>query len=220
MTCPNCGGEFSSQEIKCPFCGSGNPEGIAFQNEVREKIERNKLLKPFLIKQKTPELAQRMLTRILLIMVGVNVLLLAFSLGIYLWSTYAKERQAAPGSFAESYMTLHTPDSYYYMSFLEDMYKFMDDLDNGQIPDEEHMVQLLKSGYEAIARSAELTPEEREEIEGMVRAFFRGYLEMREEELAFLQPGEEGGNSYGTPEEQELRKTAKNVIDRLEEAER
>ena len=75
MKCQYCGGEVSSQSIKCPYCNQDNPEGIAFQKEVYKRIERNKLLKPFLLKQKTPELVQKMLTRVIIIAIVVNILL-------------------------------------------------------------------------------------------------------------------------------------------------
>ena len=217
MTCPFCGGEFSSQEIACPYCGNGNPEGIAFQNEVREKIERNKLLRPLLMKQKAPELVQRMLTRILIIMVGINILLLAFSFGIYLWGACPKEKTIPPEGFAMEYKSALVSENYYYTSFIENIYEWIDKWDKGELPEEDQVLELLKSGYMAIARTTEEPDDVREEIRITVKAFFLGYLAMTEEEMEFLQPGEDGSYDYAAPGDEDLRETVKRITERFGE---
>lgn len=179
MKCPYCGGEFSSQSIKCPFCGRENAEGIAFQNEIQKRIERNRLLRPFLIKQKTPELVQRMLTRIFFVIAGVNILLIAFSLGFYMWSQRESDRIPEAGSQAKAYETefLDGAD----VSFITE---FLEDIENKRELDRNNFFLLVGDGYAAMRESR--TMENREETVLLLRAFFQGYLKLSEEEAAFL----------------------------------
>ena len=83
MKCVNCGGELDSQAIKCPYCGSRNQAGLAFYKDVYEKVNRNKLLAPLLLRQKTPELVQRMLTRIIIAMGMLGAVLMGISIGLF-----------------------------------------------------------------------------------------------------------------------------------------
>lgn len=90
-------------------------------------------------------------------------------------------------------------------------------LEKGDVPDERHMLELLKKGYAAIARTTEEPEGVREEIQLTVKAFFQGYLGMTEEEMEFLQPKEDGSYDYSTPDDEELKPTVLRIITRLEE---
>ena len=52
MNCPYCGSLLTYQDVVCPYCGRTNKGGVAFQKEVYDRIERNRLLRPFLINKK------------------------------------------------------------------------------------------------------------------------------------------------------------------------
>lgn len=191
MKCPYCGGEVPAQSVACPFCGQENPEGIAFQKEVQEKIERNKLLKPFLIKQKTPELIQKMMTRIIVILVVVNVVLLGFSFLLTVWSVREEVRVPAEGSFAELYLEdFRDFDDYYFNNYYRELKKQIEMLDNGEMPEEAEIQNLVKDAHRALEEN------EGEEIQAAIYryevAFFRGVLGLTEEESIFLEPDENG----------------------------
>ena len=193
MKCPNCGGEVPSQSIECPYCGSINPEGVAFSQEIQKKIERNKLLKPFLIKQKKPELVQRMLTRILLILVGVNVLLFVFAMGISVWSYHEVVRVPVSGSKAEQYETVFGMcQEFYCNEFLRDMNEFIDAMEAGQIPEQREIGYILDSAYRALLYTQDEDERLRQELIDTMQAFFLGYLGLSEEEISCLAPDENG----------------------------
>ena len=193
MKCPYCGGEVSSQSPNCPYCGAVNPEGVAFQEEIQKRIERNKLLKPFLIKQKTPELMQRMLSRILLILVEVNVLLFVFSVGIYIWGEREQERTAAQGSQAQRYETIFPEvQNYYYDKFVDDMNEMIDLMEEGQVPDREDILTFLDHCYDMFYYMQSEPEELKEEAYFTMKAFFMGYVGLTKEEAACFEPKEDG----------------------------
>lgn len=215
MKCPYCGGEVSSQESKCPFCGRENPEGAAFQTEINKKIERNRLLKPFLIKQKTPELVQKMLTRILFIIIGINVALFAFSIGLYVWADVAGVlgRSPVPGSHAEQYRTAFLQvDNYSFLSCTEEMQKFIDDLKSGQMPDKRQISWLVDYAYDTAAIMEGKPEKIRQRAMDVLYAFFNGYLGLSEEETAFLEPDENG--EYDWEPDEVLAERAVTAIER------
>lgn len=195
MKCPSCGGEFSSQSVACPYCGRENPEGIAFQEEVRRKIERNKLLKPFLMKQKTPELVQRMLTRILLIIVGVNVALFAFIFVLYLLAEIEVKSEILPGKYAELYQTnFEELDDYYFENYHRRMREFMKVLDNGEIPEHDDIDYLVEHARRVLEEAQDKTIFE--DVYLHETSFFRGFLGLTDEESLFLEPDEDGEYGY------------------------
>lgn len=53
MKCPNCGGEVSVNQVKCPYCGTPNPEGMLFQENVRQKTRFNEYLREKVKEQMT-----------------------------------------------------------------------------------------------------------------------------------------------------------------------
>jgi len=197
MKCPYCGGEVPSQSISCPFCGRENPEGIAFQEEVRKRIERNKLLKPFLIKQKTPELVQKMLTRIWVILTVLNTVLFFSGFFVFLWAERDNNRAPAQGSHAESVLTqFDSTGNWEYDNFRDQMYDIMEAVENGEEIDEYDVKWLVEYAYDAVADNANGEFENAEECLMTVEAFFRGYLGFSEEDMVFLMPNEEGEYKY------------------------
>lgn len=216
MKCPQCGGEVSYQDRYCPYCGKANLEWFDFQKEIQKKIDRNKLLKPFLIKQKTPELVQKMLTRILFIFIGINVLLLAFSFALFLWEDREIVRSAAQGSQAQRYEQIFRENQeYYYDDFVQEINEFVDRVENGEIPEPEDIVYLLNRTYNALKYTQD---EEviRQETRLIVRAFYMGYLGLTEEDMAYLLPNEEGKYD-GYPDEEKAMPMALAIEKRLQE---
>lgn len=218
MKCPNCGGDVPSQSLACPYCGTANEEGIAFQEEIQKKIERNKLLKPFLIKQKTPELVQKMLTRILLILFGVNASLVVIALVFYMWGERkGKERFPAEGSMAEAYYdTFIEMDNYYFSGFLREANDTIEMIENGEMPESEDIEYLIRYAYYALEAGQEEEEAVREEIRLTVDAFFMGYLKLADEEMQALAPKEDGSYDYSV--DKELSEQMKQAIEeRLQE---
>lgn len=193
MKCPYCGGEVSSQSPKCPYCGAVNPEGVAFQEEIQKRIERNKLLKPFLIKQKTPELVQRMLSRIILILVAANVLLIAFSLGVFIWGERDVERTVVQGSQAQRYETLFWENqNYFYDKLLREMNELVDLMEEGQVPEREDILRFLDNSCDMLYYVQREPEELRREASLTLKAFLSGYVGLSEEETAFFELEEDG----------------------------
>ena len=217
MKCPYCGGEVSSQSVACPFCGRENAEGIAFQQEVSQKIERNKLLKPFLKKQKTPELVQRMLNRILLILIMVNVILIAFSCGLITWSAREVVRNPISGSYAETYLQEYHADmdDYYFKNFYRSMSDFMEAYDSGEAPDRDKLINLVNDGRRALKENCE--DPSYEGVYTFEVAFFRGFLGLSEAECEFLEPGEDGEYDYLTSDDEKIVRAVDAIEKKYEE---
>lgn len=195
MKCPSCGGEFSSQSIACPYCGRENSEGIVFQKRIYQKIEKNKLLKRFLIKQKTPELVQRMLTRLLLIITGVNLTLFAFIVILVLLTEIEVKSDIQPGKYAKVYQTnFEELDDYYFERYHWRMREFMEVVDNGEIPEHVDIDYLVEYAHRALKESQDESIFE--DVYLHETSFFRGFLKLTEEESLFLEPEEDGEYEY------------------------
>ena len=74
MKCPNCGGEVSVNDIRCPYCGAPNPEGAAFQGEVRRRRKLNEYLRRKMRAQLRLPLAQRIMNLAILILALLLIL--------------------------------------------------------------------------------------------------------------------------------------------------
>jgi len=195
MKCPYCGGEVSSQSVACPFCGRENPEGIAFQEEVQKKIERNKLLKPFLIRQKKPELVQRLLSRMIGILLIINIVMLTLTFIAFLLIEREPNRKPEKGSYAELYFSdFQGVNDYYFDRYYKNVIEFMEHLDKGEMADDYEVESLIDSARRALEESQE--QEYQEEIYLHTKAFFEGVLGLTEEESAILEPDEEGEYGY------------------------
>lgn len=217
MKCPYCGGEVSSQGLKCTFCGRENEEGIKFWKELQEKSERNRLLRPLLLKQKTPELAQKMLTRMIIIFTIANVLLLVISFGIFMVSEHKAVREVEKGSIAESFYEEYAGNSeYFVMSFFIGKNDYIDKLESGNMPTESEVSLLVGDAYSVMRELDEYDEETAELLTENIRAFFMGYIGLAEEEMVFLEPGESGVYSYSM--DYELKeKTVAIILERQKE---
>ena len=218
MKCTYCGGEVSSQCIRCPFCGRENPEGIAFQKEIQKKIERNKLLKPFLMKQKTPELVQKMLSRIWIILIAFNVVLFVSSFFVFIWGDNPGHRSPEPGSFAEDYVTrFDTSGNFEYESFCGFMLEIMNAQVTGEEISEYKVEYLVEYAYDVVSEDAGSEDEKAMERIQTIYAFFEGYLGFAEKDMEFLLPAEDGEYDY-KPDEMRKDAAIKLVWEKLEVA--
>lgn len=197
MKCPYCGGEVSSQSLKCTFCGRENEEGIRFWQELQEKSERNRLLRPFLLKQKKPELAQKMLTRVILIFTIANILMLAISFCIYYVAEQEEVRTPEPGSIAESFYQEYLGNTdYFSMSFFREQNEYIDMLEAGEMPGENAVSLLVSDAYRVVRELDDEDEETAEKIRENMRAFFSGYIGLTEDEMVFLEPDWNGEYAY------------------------
>lgn len=217
MKCPYCGGEVSSRDLKCTFCGRENEEGIQFWQELQEKSERNRLLKPLLLRQKKPELAQKMLTRVIIILTIANVLMFVISFGIFLVADREEVREPAEGSLAENFYEEY-PGSYDYflVDFFIDQNEYIDMLEAGELPNENIVRILVGDAYHVMRDLDEQDEETAERIRENMRAFFMGYIGLSEEEMAFLEPNEYGTYTYSMDYELED-KTIALILERQKE---
>lgn len=217
MKCPYCGGEVSSQSLKCTFCGRKNEEGIQFWQELQEKSERNRLLKPLLLRQKKPELAQKMLTRVIIILTIANVLMFAISFGIFLIGEREEVREPIAGSPAELFYEEYTGSSdYFVMSFFIEQNEYIDLIEAGKTPSESEVSMLVSDAYKVVKDLEEYDEETAELIRENMRAFFMGYIGLTEEEMVFLEPGEDGTYTYSMDYELED-KTIALILERQKE---
>ncbi len=218
MKCPNCGGYIPLESLTCAYCGTVNQEGIAFREEIQRKIERNKLLKPFLIKQKTPELVQKMLTRILLILLGVNVLIFVVAFGFFMWGERdGGYRVPQKGSKAQEYYdTFIETEQYYFSSFLREAGDMIEIIEKGEMPEDTDVEYVIRYGYEALEASQEESEAVTEEIRLTLDAFFMGYLGLSEAEMQAFEPEEDGSYDYIINAEL-LKQTKTVVMDKLQE---
>lgn len=197
MKCPYCGGDVSSQSLKCTFCGRENEEGMQFWQELQEKSERNRLLKPLLLRQKKPELAQKMLTRVIVILTIANVLMFAISFGIFLIATKEEVREPEAGSFAENFYEEYIGNTdYFFMSLFIEQNEYIDMIEAGEAPDEGKVRILVGDAYDVMRDLGEQDEKTAEMVAENMRAFFMGYIGLTEEEMAFLEPNEDGTYSY------------------------
>lgn len=220
MKCPYCGGEMYAQSVKCPYCGRENAEGIAFQQEISRRIERNKLLKPFLIKQKTPELVQRMLTRIIIVAVIGNLLLFVLCIGALMWKDREISAKVDPGIHAGAYLDAFYDKGtgYWYVDFFEQANSIIDMMENNEKPDESEVESLLWDAWRLCGEmAAKYEPEEREEIECYLKAFFTEYLGVPKEDLSLLFAHDLDGDDFGTLPAEELDAAVRAVMDRIAE---
>ncbi len=218
MKCPYCGGEMYAQSVKCPYCGRENAEGAAFQAEINRRLERNKLLKPFLIKQKTPELVQRMLTRIIIAAVIGNLLLFVLCIGTLMWNDRKVSVKAYPGIHAGAYLDefYDIGTGYWYASFFEQANSIIDNLENDKKPSESEVESLLRNAWRLCGEMADkYEPEEREEIECYVKVFFTEYLGVPIEDLPLLFAHD--AYDFGVLNQEELDAAVRAVMDKISE---
>ncbi|MDE5892363.1 MAG: zinc ribbon domain-containing protein [Acetatifactor sp.] len=194
MKCENCGGEVDSQAISCPYCGGRNEAGINFYKEVYQKVNRNKLLAPLLLRQKTPELIQRMLTRIIVAMGIMGVVFIGISVVMILMTDdpIFSDAQPEPGSYAAEYTGIW--DDYDYRNWAEYSSELLEVWNGGSPKRSLSIGQMLGSGFD-LYYGRNKDPQLQEQARLEVDALLEGVLQLSREELApFHRAGEQGGS--------------------------
>lgn len=182
MKCTNCGGEVDSQAIRCPYCGGRNEAGIVFYKEVYQKVNRNKLLAPLLLRQKTPELIQRMLTRIIVAMGILSVVLMGISIMLYVMidDPIYSDAQPEPDSYATEYAV--TMNNYYYRDWAANVSAFLESW-NGDGQLKSYVVSdMLKSGFR-VYYDNNMDEHLQQQARLEVDALLEGMLRLSQEEL-------------------------------------
>lgn len=198
MKCANCGGEIDSQALVCRYCGSRNESGIAFYKEVYQRIQRNRLLAPLLLRQKTPELVQRMLTRIIVGLLLLGVALVGVGLGMILVTDDPVYRDDQPraGSYADEYAREQGDhNNKDYQSWIQYSNQVLDALAEGRVPSRISMEGMLEYGfrtYYSDAMDAQLQEQARLQVDAMLR----GVLELDQEEAALFHTADERYTYY------------------------
>lgn len=204
MKCVNCNGEIDSQAIKCPYCGSRNEAGIQFNKEVYEKVHRNKLLGPILLRQQTPELMQKVLTWIILALLAVSAVF--FGIGTFLGaSSYDSTTESAAvqeGSFAEIYQQsqggYELSDYRNWVVFAD---TFIDTWETGGTIREYQAVELILAAYD-LMHNDEMPESYKQAGLEEVNAVFVDIMQFSEEEMALFQERDpEYQYIYALPEE-------------------
>ena len=194
MNCPYCGSLLTYQDVVCPYCGRANKEGVAFQKEVYDRIERNRLLRPFLINKKKPEVLKLVMLRMVFILVFVNMMFLTFALGVTWWAEEGDKNspkgRMISGVYAEEFPYM---EDYSFKNFMEQATSCMRYMEKEEYEkmDEGTIDLMVDFGYRALAEN---TGEEREEMYEIQKAYYVGYWGLSEEELAFLEP--DNGSEY------------------------
>lgn len=194
MKCENCGGEVDSQAIRCPYCGGRNEAGINFYKEVYQKVNRNKLLAPLLLRQKTPELIQHMLTRIIVAMGIMGVVFIGISVVMILMTDdpIFSDAQPDPDSYAAEYTGIW--DDYDYRNWAEYSSELLEAWNGGSPKRSLSIGQMLGSGFD-LYYGRNKDPQLQEQARLEVDALLEGVLQLSREELAlFHRAGEQGGS--------------------------
>lgn len=193
MKCANCGGEVDSQAVRCPYCGGRNEAGISFYKEVYQKVNRNKLLAPVLLRQKTPELIQQMLNRIILAMGILGIVFIAISVALYLMidDPVYRNDEPAPNSYAAEYVKIS--DSYNngsYQDWIRYANEFLDRWNSGSKIESYRIEMMLEYGFR-VCYSDRVDDQLRQQAQLEVNALLEGVLGLGEEELALFHKADE-----------------------------
>lgn len=193
MKCANCGGEVDSQAVRCPYCGGRNDAGISFYKEVYQKVNRNKLLAPVLLRQKTPELIQHMLNRIILAMGILGIVFIAISVALYLMidDPVYRNDEPAPNSYAAEYVKIS--DSYNngsYQDWIRYANEFLDRWNSGSKIESYRIEMMLEYGFR-VCYSDRVDDQLRQQAQSEVNAMLEGVLGLGEEELALFHKADE-----------------------------
>ncbi len=181
MKCPNCGGEVDSQSTACPYCNSVYEPGRLFQLELAEKMEKNKLLAKFVLKSRTPDMVQMMLTRSIISFLLAAIVFMVVAFGIYMLAENGLHREPEEGTYAWKY--IHGNDSRIENEMLREyMNEIVVAVDTGEpVSDTALDYVLLNSLYE-------IQEDKDSEQSHLIQAFMSGYLQMTEEEISeFMQ---------------------------------
>ncbi|MBS6396336.1 MAG: zinc ribbon domain-containing protein [Clostridiales bacterium] len=123
MKCPNCGGEVSVNDLKCPYCGTPNPEGIAFHQEVHKRRRFNQYLKDKTMEQMRLPLAHRILNLSLVILFLIVFLLLLVDLGMFLIAEDAFASFRLPDDYEQQMAQMYEEEQYGELDAFMDQYE-------------------------------------------------------------------------------------------------
>ena len=196
MNCPYCGALLTYQDVVCPYCGRKHKEGVAFQKEVYDRIERNRLLRPFLINKKKPEVLKRVMLRMVFILVFFNMMLITFALTVAWWSEEGYTKKPKEDMFSGLYVEAFPyMEDYSFKNFMEHATSCMRYMEKGEYEkiDEGNLSLLVDYGYQALADN---TGEEHAKMYEIQKAYYLGYWGLSEEDVDVLEPDE--GNEYGS----------------------
>lgn len=196
MKCVNCNGEVDSQAIRCPYCGSRNEAGIQFNKQVYEKIHRNKLLAPVLLKQQTPELIQRLLTRIVVALLGISLVLFGICVILILWMDSRAEAEPESGSYAEAYENANNYNNYSYFSFIHETNNFIDAWETGNQIDEYDVAAMIDYSYRIIHDGEKLEPEYQKKAMLEIEMIYLDILSFTQDEMALFEVVDERYDYY------------------------
>ena len=205
MKCTFCGGDVDAQMTKCPFCGKENPAGMAFQEQVEAKKKRNRELPRFILKLEEKEIKRKLLTRINIALVVLNVILLVGSFGLYLLSDIKTERVPKSGSIAEQfenefyYNEEYRSGFYHADELVEYIVDFMEHFENGEEVKDYRLESIVEGTNRVVSDLLKADPKpdyaKQQRIEEIIRGFYQGYLGFTEEEMAPFGPDENGEKS-------------------------
>lgn len=179
MKCPNCGGEVSVNDVKCPYCGTPNPEGIRFQEEVHKRRSFNEYLRAKIKEQMRMPLLQRVMNLSIFFLFLLFMIQLFVSLGVYMAAEgnllgglirpddYEEQMAGlyAEGSYGEldAFMTKYNiePADYPeytqmylldhgYQDFLFHSMSCMEALEQGIMPDDYHLEYTFRAAEELL----------------------------------------------------------------------
>lgn len=171
-----------SRAAECPYCHSENPEGIRFQQEVTEKMERIRLLKPFIMKKKTPDIVYKYMTGLLAALIGVNLLIFMITVGVaWIGEQILKPAEPAAGSYAEKF------DEYCLASFYGKYNKIFEKRGKGQLPSSYEVESVIGDGFRILCQAGEegtgITDGDAEKV----MLVLEDYLKLTEEEMSYIE---------------------------------
>lgn len=204
MKCMNCGGEVDSQAVRCPYCGGRNAAGISFYKEVYQKVNRNKLLAPVLLRQKTPELIQRMLTRIILAMgiLGLIFIGIGFLLYLMIDDPVYRDIEPDPNSYAAECVKIYDNfNNNDFRNWTRHSNEFLDKWNCGGIIGSYEIELMLKYGFQVYYADG-MDPQLQQQARMEVDALLEGILQLSEEELALFHKADEQSEYYVRPDPQ------------------
>ena len=120
MKCPYCGGEVSVNDVRCPYCGNLNPEGAAFQGEVRRRRKLNEYLRQKMRDQLWLPLAQRIMNLAIVILALLWILITVLGMIWYLVRDPRTLGLGRPDDYESQLETLYDEGRY------GELYAYMD----------------------------------------------------------------------------------------------
>jgi len=211
MKCVNCGGEVDSQSTRCPYCGSDNAQGILFQQEVAEKLARNKFLPGFILRDKTPEMLHKLLWRVMFSFTLAGMILIGVSFALYCVADNLSTPAEPYGYAKDTYYTRTENAADIYIFPEEYMNEIIVSLDTGVMPYRSRVEFVLEYTYRLMVPDTYRDKEGYHDLCLECYAFLKGYLCLKEEEIEYLL--ENNGERY--PSEEVITELTDVIAERL-----